>query len=222
MYTPTGFSSSARMQSAPQTFHSETPNGSSTPSLMQIPMVLNSMPATPTPYDTQQIFPVYLDESETQHPNQVAASSPEPESQIQVVASIQVPPRSVWEPRRLTAAIQPLAKDGKARGGKTWSVVENEAILAYFQREGKYVKMKFNPASVWKELETEVFHGSRKEGAIKAQWLRLKEQFSKAEKRINKTGEGERDENQWAGMQRMYNVIHVFNILLRLNSLDTT
>lgn len=129
--------------------------------------------------------------------NKVSESSPK----VEITPAIQIPPRTIWAPREL----KPDLENCERVAGQTWSETEKEALISYFQRDGTYAKMKVDAHKVWKDLEV-FFKGKRTFGAIRSQWETMKSDFLATEKKINMTGAGIKDDEEWISIKGQFEI----------------
>ena len=96
----------------------------------------------------------------------------------------------------------PQDKIGVLRKGK-WSKEEREALLGRLSDAGNYTRVKTKGKRVWVDLAQDkgLFCGTRSWSAIKGQWEDWKKKYEAAKRRIESTGEGLKEEEQWSSME---------------------
>jgi len=110
----------------------------------------------------------------------------------------------------------PPDKVGSKRKGK-WSKEEREALLGWLSDDRNYARVKTKGKRVWLDLAQDngLFCGTRTWSAIKGQWEDWKKKYDIAKRRVESTGEGQKDEEQWASMElgrRYFSHIRHYNV----------
>jgi hypothetical protein len=91
---------------------------------------------------------------------------------------------------------------GVIRKGK-WSKEEREALLGWLSDGGNYARVKTKGKRVWMDLAQDkgLFCGTRSWSAIKGQWEDWKKRYEAAKRRVESTGEGQKEKEQWPSME---------------------
>jgi len=149
----------------------------------------------------------------TPTPNQTQASEAVPQPQVEVFQTQIVRTSSPGWPQirdiqeeLLLACRQglniPQDNIGIPRKGK-WSKEEREALLGWLSDGGNYTRVKTKGKQVWVDLAHKkgLFCGTRSWSAIKGQWEDWKKKYEVAKRRVESTGEGLKEEEQWSSME---------------------
>jgi transposase len=89
------------------------------------------------------------------------------------------------------------------KDGGRWTNDDRRLLLGFLsENPNNYTQLKTNASGTAQRISEVVFHGKRTANAIKSQWVKMKDQYSEAAKRLRSTGEGQRDdEDKWRSIR---------------------
>jgi hypothetical protein len=89
------------------------------------------------------------------------------------------------------------------KDGGRWTNDDRRLLLGILsENPNNYTQLKTNASGTAQRISEVIFHGKRTANAIKSQWVKMKDQYSEAEKRLRSTGEGQRDdEDKWRSIR---------------------